>query len=200
MDISNNFKAARPLVKVVVILLVIAQVCNWLAFCTTSWYVHLDNNVYIGLWRSCSLTSCNPRDGIPVAFVMAVQAFAIFGFVSINLSFWLVLLYTFSSKYRLSSPTYRLAAGLLLCAVVSWLISVVVFGTNVCINSGQYNGKYVGCHYSYGLAVCAVVLSLTACILIFIDTRSVRTTVVSQRNVQVETTVTYSTTQHQQIR
>ncbi|CAL1548289.1 unnamed protein product [Lymnaea stagnalis] len=156
MGIKDGLTGTRPLVKVAAIIVFVAQVCNWIAFSTTSWYVV--GHTHIGLWRSCSdiRMGCDSLDGISDDQFNAIQAFAIFGFMSLNIGFLLILLFMFWGSCRANTETAIASAVLLIFAGSAWLISVAIFGA-------EYDDRVLGADgldYSYGLAVCALILSL----------------------------------------
>ncbi|KAH9498884.1 hypothetical protein Btru_004950 [Bulinus truncatus] len=192
MDCNARFSAARMVIKIVVAVLVAAEICNWMAFCTTYWYVRPEYT-YIGLWRTCDSRVCSVLDGSSNLSNMAVQAFAIFGFVSVNLSFVFILLYIFTVRYKNMLCLSQAAISLLFIAVVSWLISVVIFGTQVC----NLPDKNRTCHFSYGLAVCTPILALVAALLLVKDTKD-QGIGLNQRSVQVGTTVDLQVTRTEQ--
>ncbi|KAK7004597.1 epithelial membrane protein 1 [Biomphalaria glabrata] len=151
MAIVDGFMGANIATKIVFFLILLAVVVNWIAFCTTSWYV---GEEYIGLWRTCRNKSCSVmNDGNPDDDINAVQAFAIFGFMALNVGFLLINLYMFSSSCKGNIEAGIGAAITLFLSAACWLIAVAIFGAKQDDLPGRFG-------YSYALAVCALILAL----------------------------------------
>uniref|UniRef100_A0A2C9L410 Uncharacterized protein n=1 Tax=Biomphalaria glabrata TaxID=6526 RepID=A0A2C9L410_BIOGL len=104
MGIKDSFMAANLAMKLVFFIILLANVVNWIAFCTTSW--HVSPFGYIGLWRFNTI----PLDGAPDDEYIAIQAFSIFGFISLNVGFGLIVLYMFWGSCQGNSETNLAAA------------------------------------------------------------------------------------------
>ncbi|KAI8794247.1 epithelial membrane protein 1 [Biomphalaria glabrata] len=157
MGIKDSFMAANLAMKLVFFIILLANVVNWIAFCTTSWHVSFFN--YTGLWRY----NTSPLDGTPDDEYIAIQAFSIFGFISLNVGFGLIVLYMFWGSCQGNSETNLAAAITLFVSAGSWLIAVAIFGA-----------KFEGTErfgYSFALAVCALILGLIGGIILIIGGR-----------------------------
>ncbi|KAK3802463.1 hypothetical protein RRG08_033102 [Elysia crispata] len=136
---------------------------HWIAFTTTYWlYVEKISDTstkffqYLGLWRTCSdiqFYICLPRDGVADAAFNAVQAFAIFGFVALNVSFILMVLSMFCEKYKGNIEACWAIIILMFVSGGSWLIAVIVFGVKVA-------NEVSDLRFSFGLAVTAGIISV----------------------------------------
>ena len=67
MGVKDGFMGASVMMKVALILLIVANLFNWIAFTTTSWgYINSPNSRYpgYGLWRTCGEAgACSRMDG-----------------------------------------------------------------------------------------------------------------------------------------
>ncbi|KAK6182770.1 hypothetical protein SNE40_010380 [Patella caerulea] len=73
MGIKEEFTGTSLLGKIAFILLLVANFCNWIAFCTTEWgkrYINNNNDdIYAGygIWRICGnqevTSGCSRTDG-----------------------------------------------------------------------------------------------------------------------------------------
>ncbi|KAK6182768.1 hypothetical protein SNE40_010379 [Patella caerulea] len=179
MGIKEDFSGSSILGKVNFIVLLVANFCNWIAFCTAEWgkvYTSVNNyniNVYNGwgLWRICgnALGSCSQLDGMNLDWYGAVQAFGIFAFVGINVAFLLVILMMFTSKCKRNGDAGMAAGILCLIAAVCYLIAVIIFAYyfSLAFTVFTINLRPVG--YSLILAVIAFILAFVSGILIIVD-------------------------------
>ncbi|XP_013080170.2 uncharacterized protein LOC106065815 [Biomphalaria glabrata] len=172
MGLRDGLASSRILVKLALVIVFVAEVCNWIAFCTTSWYV--DGTNHSGLWRRCSTSiitgGCSQLDGVADDKMEAVQAFAIFGFMSLNVGFLLILLFMFYGSCRLNSEVSMASGIFLLFSTASWIISVAIYGD-------RFKDYIERLDFSYGLAVVALGLSLIGGICMLIGGRGHSTTV-----------------------
>ncbi|XP_055957441.1 epithelial membrane protein 1-like [Patella vulgata] len=181
MGVKDDFSGSSILGKVNLIVLLVANFCNWIAFCTAEWgknYASVnDYNLNIfngwGLWRICGNTlsnaGCNQLDGWALDWYGAVQAFAIFAFVGINVAFLLVVLMMFTSKCKGNGDAGMASAILCLVAAVCYLIAVIIFAYyfSVVYTVFTINLRPVG--YSLILAIIALILAFVSGILIIVD-------------------------------
>ena len=67
MGVKDGFMGASTMMKVALILLIVANLFNWIAFTTTSWgYINSATARYpgYGLWRLCAESgACSRLDG-----------------------------------------------------------------------------------------------------------------------------------------
>ncbi|XP_055875309.1 epithelial membrane protein 1-like [Biomphalaria glabrata] len=164
MGVKDGFMGANVLTKIAFFVVLLAVVVNWIAFCTTSWYV-FSGTSYIGLWRQCGAATCGTMlDGSPDDEFDAIQAFAIFGFIALNVGFLLIVLYMFWGSCKGNAETGIASAITLFVSAGCWLISVAIFGAEYEDFTGRFG-------YSYALAVCALILALIGGIIMIIGGR-----------------------------
>ncbi|BFZ02656.1 hypothetical protein BsWGS_05695 [Bradybaena similaris] len=166
MGVADSFQSASLLVKITLIIALVSNLCNWISFTTTSWITYSGPNTqdtYFGLWRSCgAISGCTQLDGSGSSKLNAIQAFAIFGFVSLNVATLLVVLYMFWGSCRGNAEVKLAAAILFFISAVTWLISVIVFGAD-------FNKGGSDLDFSFGLAIVSLLLSVVAGVLLILD-------------------------------
>ncbi|CAL1548290.1 unnamed protein product [Lymnaea stagnalis] len=176
MGVKDGFMGANIATKIAFFVTFLANVVNWIAFCTTSWTVYepaTGNYQWTGLWRACSgasgSASCTggigQLDGSSDDDVDAVQAFAIFGFIALNVGLLLIVLYMFWGSCKGNAETGIASAIILFISAGTWLIAVAVFGARF----DDFANTRFG--YSYALAVCALILALISGIIMIIGGR-----------------------------
>ncbi|KAK0053129.1 epithelial membrane protein 1, partial [Biomphalaria pfeifferi] len=164
MGVKDGFMSANVATKIAFFVILLADVVNWIAFCTTSWQVIESTKSYRGLWRSClGAGVCGMLDGSTDDNVDAIQAFAIFGFIALNVGFLLIVLYMFWGSCKGNAETGIASAITLFVSAGCWLISVAIFGDKY-DDAGRFG-------YSYALAVCALILALIGGIIMIIGGR-----------------------------
>ncbi|KAK7004599.1 epithelial membrane protein 1 [Biomphalaria glabrata] len=165
MGVKDGFMEANLVTKLSFCIVLFAVIINWIAFCTTSWFLVSGINYY-GLWRACTATTCGSMlDGSPDDDINAIQAFAIFGFMGLNVGFFLIVMYMFWGSCKGNGETGLAAAISLLVSAGCWLIAVAIFGS-------KYDDYSVGRFgYSFALAVIALILALVAGILMVVGGR-----------------------------
>ncbi|KAK7004602.1 epithelial membrane protein 1 [Biomphalaria glabrata] len=162
MGISDGYSEANFSTKISFFLVLLADVVNWIGFCTTSWWVH--NDEYQGLWRLCNGIVCGYMDGTPDDDMNAIQAFAIFGFIALNVAFLLINLYMCWGSCKGNGETGVGSVIFLFISAGSWLISVAIFGAGYDDRLGRFG-------YSYALAVSAGILALLSGFIMLIGGR-----------------------------
>ncbi|XP_035827209.1 uncharacterized protein LOC101863204 [Aplysia californica] len=172
MGCQSSFKSAGMMTIITFFVVLLANFCNWLSFTTTSWLVtdlpsDTNGDVNLGLWRRCrsKLIGCDKLDGYADPTFGAVQAFAIFGFISVNLGFFLIVLFVFWGSCKRNTEVSAASAGVLITAAITWLIAILVFALDV-EESGADNG------FSFGFAICAAILSLIGGVMMIFAPRS----------------------------
>ncbi|XP_059139320.1 epithelial membrane protein 1-like [Physella acuta] len=164
MGVREGFAKSNIATKIAFFIVLLAVFANWIAFCTTSWYRNA--GTYVGLWRVCtSSIACSVLDGSPNDKLDAIQAFAVFGFMFLNVGFILILLYMFVGKFKGNAEAGIGSAICLIMSAATWLISVAIFGAEYDDNGSDKLG------YSYALAVCALILALIGGIIMIIGGR-----------------------------
>ncbi|CAL1548292.1 unnamed protein product [Lymnaea stagnalis] len=162
MGVADNFVGANLATKIAFFLILLADVVNWIAFCTSSWYVESKDTTWVGLWRRCTVQGCPIQlDGSPDDDIDAVQAFAIFGFIALNVGLLLIVLYMFWEGCKGNAETGIASAIVLYISASTWLISVAIYGAKLDDVGGRFG-------YSFALAVCALILALFGGILMTI--------------------------------
>ncbi|CAL1548291.1 unnamed protein product [Lymnaea stagnalis] len=167
MGVKDGFMGANIATKIAFFITFLANVLNWIAFCTTSWTViESGEENWIGLWRTCATGGCAQTDGSSDDEVDAVQAFAIFGFIALNVGFLLIVLYMFWGSCKGNAETGIASAIVHFISAGTWLISVAIYGAKF---DDLYPNSRFG--YSYALAVCALILALISGIMMIIGGR-----------------------------
>ncbi|KAI8794254.1 epithelial membrane protein 2, partial [Biomphalaria glabrata] len=91
----------------------------------------------------------------------ATQFFGILGFVGLNLGCLLLVLNIFTDKLKGNFEAILIAAISLIVSAVSWLLAVIIFAA-----SFKPSGSELG--YSFGLAICALVLAAVSGVLVLL--------------------------------
>ncbi|XP_059159640.1 uncharacterized protein LOC131943498 [Physella acuta] len=139
MGVVSGFLGVSNYVKVAALVVMVAQILNWIAYCTSSWWVVTTPAAgvlytHYGLWRACNsgfLPKCAVLDGTGSDNMAAAQTFANFGFVSLNLGCLLLGLYVMLDTCR-GNREAGLGTGVtLLTSGVGWLIAVCVFAGSI---------------------------------------------------------------------
>ncbi|XP_041354544.1 uncharacterized protein LOC121372316 [Gigantopelta aegis] len=173
MGIIDSFMGASTLTKVAFIVLLLAQICSWIAFTVSAWakvYITVNTYSYYGLWRVCgnaqsnAVSPCSPVDGTGLEWYGATQAFAIFGFVGINVAFLIVVLQMFTDKCKSVSDLTIVNAIICFTAAVCYLLAVIIFA--VSIDKYYWKPDFGS---SFGLAIVAVILAAVAGVVIILD-------------------------------
>ncbi|XP_059139313.1 epithelial membrane protein 3-like [Physella acuta] len=182
MGVKDGFMGAHILIKIAFIIVLVAQLCNWISFCTSSWYIVYNvvlngNNKYthFGLWRSCvrselftTSDGCKMLDGAASDWFAATQAFAVFGFVLLNVGCLLLILFMFYGSCKGKSEA-MLASGIcLIASAVTWILAVIIYGAKVDDLYGDNNFDF---GFSFALAICALILALVSGILVVVASK-----------------------------
>ncbi|XP_041352906.1 uncharacterized protein LOC121371235 [Gigantopelta aegis] len=174
MSLKESFVGVSSVKKIAFVILLFAQMSNWIAFTTADWGRQSNsfewNNLFtgIGLWRSCSngadtaVVPCQMLDGTRNDLYASIQAFATFGFVGINLAFFILLLQIFFDKCKSVSDTVN--GVICFLATGCYLIAVIQFG--VYFDTSFINKRF---GFSFSFAIVAFILSMIAGILFIKD-------------------------------
>ncbi|XP_059166838.1 epithelial membrane protein 1-like [Physella acuta] len=166
MGLKDGFMGADLLVKISAVIVLVTQIFNWMAFCTSSWYINTAANSHLGLWRSCSNVfgaGCGITDGAANDDFAATQTFAIFGFIALNVGCLLIILYMFFGSCKGNKEVGISSGVALIFSAVSWLIAVIVFAAY--IDDWVTDPKF---GFSFALAIVALILALVAGILMLV--------------------------------
>lgn len=182
MGIITCFNKASLFTRVAFLLLFLASVSSWIAFCTTSWS-YINNNIInfqgYGLWRICAKSgSCSLFDGTRNDWFAGVQACEIFGFMGINVAVLLILLYIFVTRFQ--NNTEARVAIIISCffGVAGHLTAVIVYGAmRTSLYSTRDNPDALG--FSFGFAVVAAFFSLASGAVCLLDMFMVKTVAAS---------------------
>lgn len=170
MGVKDGFMGASVMVKVSFIILVIANVLNWIAFCTASWgYIKGGTNPGFGIWRSCGETTggCAELDGTRLEYYAAFQAFGIFGFVGVNLAMLVLSLFMFGGPCKSNGEAKMAVLIICFVAAVCWIIAVIIFGAKWDDNNSGNPFAELG--FSFALAIVTLILAVIAGILLIVD-------------------------------
>ncbi|XP_059156715.1 uncharacterized protein LOC131941459 [Physella acuta] len=171
MGISDGMSYSSILVKFCFLLILTSAVASWIAFTTSSWGVNSDT-VYTGIWRRCQGQVCVMLDGYPKVWFGVFQAFAIIGFMGINVAVVTIALYMFGASCKGNRETGFVAALVCIFTALFWLIAVIIFGAKYELDdevSGPDSLDRLG--FSFGLAVAALGLELIVGILMVLEVR-----------------------------
>ncbi|ESO85680.1 hypothetical protein LOTGIDRAFT_229485 [Lottia gigantea] len=153
MSLSGEFTGSSVFAKLTVIFMLLSNLCNWIAFTTTYWIPGT------GLWRTCSIIgntpNCRFNDGNDVEFFQATQAFVSFGFIGINVVFFLSILYIWVAKCAKNADISFWGAILAFISAGSYFIGVLIYGIET-----NKNFVVINLHYSYAMAILALLLEV----------------------------------------
>ncbi|KAL5008161.1 hypothetical protein ScPMuIL_013742 [Solemya velum] len=179
MSVVDNLKGASLFSKLALLFLTIALLFVYIAFTCTGW-IENDAGQHWGLWRACSesnwVVGCVELDGTANDWWAATQALAIFGFVGINVAFFLLILYMFVGKCQKNGEVAMATAIICIVTGVLFLIGVIVFGAeydeyykDLGKTPNNKNNNDHSLSYSYGLAIVAVILEILSGVLLILD-------------------------------
>lgn len=170
MGVKDGFMGASVMVKVSFIILVIASVLNWIAFCTASWSYNTFSGTGYGIWRTCNdliPITCSQLDGTRSEYYSAFQTFGIFGFVGVNLAMLLLSLFMFGGPCKGNGEAKMAVLIICFVAAVCWIIAVIIFGAKWDENTRGIPSEKLG--FSFGLAIVTLILAVIAGILLIVD-------------------------------
>ncbi|KAK7462528.1 hypothetical protein BaRGS_00038413 [Batillaria attramentaria] len=173
MGVKDGFMGASMLLKVALILIIVSNFCNWIAFTTASWGYN-DGKLSgqyetgIGIWRRCDLVGgCSDRDGLREEWIGAFQGFAIFGYVGINVVMLLIILFLFVGACKGNGEVKMGAIITAFVTAVCYLIAVIIFASEWDDGAGKNDDYELG--FSFGLAIVALVLEAITGVLLIVD-------------------------------
>ncbi|KAK7462530.1 hypothetical protein BaRGS_00038415 [Batillaria attramentaria] len=173
MGVKDGFMGASMLLKVALILIIVSNVCNWIAFCTASWgytdnLLVNPNEIGVGIWRRCGLTgSCSDRDGLREKWIMAFQGFAIFGYVGINMVMLLIILFLFVGACKRNGEVKMGAIITAFVTAICYAAAVFIFNSESNENVLRPEDYKLG--FSFDLAIIALVLEAITGVLLIVD-------------------------------
>ncbi|KAK7089608.1 uncharacterized protein [Littorina saxatilis] len=187
----GSFKGANLFTKLAFIFLCFAMFFGWISYCTANWGRTFgeDNNDYYlgyGVWRignnedrnfvRSSLTYVLPlptifhADGWLLEWYGAFQAFATFGFICLNVGFFLVVLFMFVTPCKSNADLSFWNAINNIFGSICWLVAIILFGARF-DKKFDTNFSERTLHYSFGLAIITFALQLAAGILLLLTKR-----------------------------
>ncbi|KAH9503866.1 hypothetical protein Btru_064020 [Bulinus truncatus] len=138
MGLIKGFQNTDIIGRVVIILLLVAQLFNWLSMCMNDWglydlYITNDNNRRgFGVWKVCGNqepnANCVDIDGWRLEWYGVFQAFAIIAFLSTNLSFCFIILLIYVPRCLGKKDVAICCAVACFVTVVFYIIAVIIFG------------------------------------------------------------------------
>ncbi|XP_059156723.1 uncharacterized protein LOC131941464 [Physella acuta] len=168
MSIVVGLKTSSILAKICMLLIFVSTVANWISFTTTSWGINNSNTWYTGIWRKCTADRCAMLDGVTVVWFGVFQAFAVLGFMGINVAFVVIALYIFGGDLRGNREAGTVAAVICIFTSMFWLVAVSAFGAEVDLEIGLVKDlDKLG--FSYGLAVAALGIELITGLLMVVE-------------------------------
>ncbi|PVD20775.1 hypothetical protein C0Q70_18936 [Pomacea canaliculata] len=178
MSVKETFLTASLMTKLALIIISVSNFLNWIAFTTTSWYV--TPTKWWGIWRQCDFGSCYLLDGVISDWHGTFQAFAILGFMGINIAMVLIILFLFVNACKSNGEVKMAAIGICFVTALCYLIAVIIYGAeksptgSVSYSSFYSLGYYLG--YSYGLAIVAFILEAVTGVLLLLDGKALSVT------------------------
>jgi len=172
MGCQENCKHSNIYTIVVFWVIMLANACNWIAMCTTSWSViylpyDVSGDTHIGLWRRCRsklITGCISIDGWADSTYQVVQGFAALAFAVLNMGHVVHLCFIFVDRWRRSEETGTAAGVLFIAASFIYALCITVYSFGYSETGAVYG-------YSYGFAIAAGSLSLASGIIMIIAAR-----------------------------
>ncbi|KAK7087869.1 uncharacterized protein [Littorina saxatilis] len=185
----GSFKGANIFTKLAFIFLLCAMLFGWVAYCTNNWgrsFPSDTNSVYkgFGIWRNgagnqdpdTQFTPINleANDGWLLEWYGAFQAFATFGFICLNVGFFLVVLFMFVTPCKSNADLSFWNAINTIFGSICWLVAIILFGVRF---DEKFDERFSGrtrertLHYSFGLAIITFALQLAAGILLLLTKR-----------------------------
>ncbi|GFO10212.1 hypothetical protein PoB_003671700 [Plakobranchus ocellatus] len=183
MSCLSNFQSSSIYQKIAFFLLLIALCLAWISFVTTGWgdaYItdgSPDTLTGYGLWRRCGDTdfapNCEKLTGWNLDWYRAVQAFAIIGFVCVNVSLLLIILLVFLPKCHQSKAITLWIVVLSFLSAFSYILAVIIFAVGFDSTFEVTGSDDASVQYGWGLALCVFVLDIVAGALFIVEARHI---------------------------
>ncbi|XP_005096811.2 uncharacterized protein LOC101864520 [Aplysia californica] len=177
MGLISSFQAANIWGQVAFVVLLVAEVFNWLCFCMNDWGLYdtnptnADDELGFGVWRLCGRTEpdslCQDLDGWRLTWYGAFQGFMVFGFMGVNLALFFVILVLFVPQCNSNKETRVFSIVSAIVAVICYIVALVLFGVKFdeTYDAGFDTEEYFICFY---FAIVVAVLSLVVAICLVI--------------------------------
>ncbi|XP_013392797.1 uncharacterized protein LOC106173471 [Lingula anatina] len=147
--------------KICLVFLLLANICNVIAFATMGWSRIDFFNTWKGLWRWCTGDLCGDRDGDD--YFKAVQWTFMIGSGGFAVTLVILFLYSCMSPLR-KRPVASVWIFLCFISGVFSLIGVAIYGAR--------KPDIEELHYSYGLACCGLILGVLTGVFGIADSRA----------------------------
>ncbi|XP_046340447.1 uncharacterized protein LOC124121483 [Haliotis rufescens] len=186
--VFESLKGAGAIGIVVLVLALVGNICNWIAFTTAAWAREFpDTNketfTGYGLWRICGtgtdtgfgkvVSGCTQIDGTNLAYYGAVQALVSIGFLGLNAMCLIIILKIFTSKCADVSDIDKVNGIQAIVTGVLYLIGIIIFGAEY--GNGDKLRNVVGTTtvdgdlgYSFVFAVFAMLLEIVVGVVLLV--------------------------------
>ncbi|XP_059144002.1 uncharacterized protein LOC131931277 [Physella acuta] len=185
MAFVKSFKDSSLLLKVTACILIINMALAWVSFVTASWGDGYGDDATktkkikkgYGLWKECSddeiESGCVNLTGWNLQWYRAVQAFSIFGFMSVNFCFLSVLLLMFNPSCHKRKSLHLWVAVIGLWSAISYTVSIIVFGVGFdsSFTDSSLPNQYL--EYGWALAIVVAVFQVFVGLIMIIESRSI---------------------------
>ncbi|WAR18469.1 hypothetical protein MAR_000307 [Mya arenaria] len=181
MGVAEGFKGSGVFAKVSLGMLLLAAMFAWIAFTCTGWG-RTDTpgalaDTYFGLWRICTdaipFPNCRPTDGWARDWWAATQALVTIGFLGINVSLCLLIVYMFIPSCLKNHEVAMTTAIVAIVTGALYLIGVIVFGANFKEDYidflGPLSGERYRLGYAFALSIVALVLEIAGGVMVLLD-------------------------------
>ncbi|KAI8784887.1 hypothetical protein BgiMline_009298 [Biomphalaria glabrata] len=178
MTFASSIRSSTILLKVVLSIVLVSFILAWISFVTASWGDGYSGNSLLGygLWRRCNDIETNPAcvniEGWNLHWYRAVQAFAIFGFVSVNFCLFFVLLLMFVESCSKGRSLSLWVSVLGFWSALSYAVAIIVF-------AGSFDSSFTDAaspnqhlEYGWGLAIVVAVLQIFVGALMIFESRN----------------------------
>ncbi|CAL1543364.1 unnamed protein product [Lymnaea stagnalis] len=138
MGVIQGFLDTNWMGRVVLILLLVAQIFNWLSMCMNDWGLFDSNPLNnkdrkgFGVWKECGnqepSANCVELDGWRLKWYGAFQGFAIFAFMSVNVAFCLTILLLYVPPCKGSRELAIGSAIACFITTVFYIVAIIIFG------------------------------------------------------------------------
>ncbi|RUS75593.1 hypothetical protein EGW08_016657 [Elysia chlorotica] len=180
MGLIKGFQAANTVGKLAFVILLVAELLNWLCFTLNDWglmdtQIENDGNkIGYGVWKLCGNQEPNPNcqdlDGWRLPWYGAFQAFCIFGFMGVNVAFVMTILMLFVPQCLSNREVGLFCAISCIVSVVCYIIAIIIFAARWDDTYDQgFDRETFGA--GFFLAIVVVVLSVIAAICAIIGVR-----------------------------
>ncbi|XP_059143776.1 uncharacterized protein LOC131931090 [Physella acuta] len=177
MGLIKRFLAVNPLTKATLILLLVAEIFNWLSMCMNDWALYDDsaandkNKLGYGVWKRCGNQEPDPNcmdlDGWRLTWYGTFQGFAIIAFLAVNVAFFFIVLFMFVSSCVGRQEIERISAISCFVATVFYVVAIIIFGVkfDTTYDAG-YDREILMSGFYLAIAVAVLCLAAGVCAVI----------------------------------